>query len=145
MFDQPNSKRADYIAGLRQLADLLEQHADVLPLPLEGTGSDMSLYFLGGDDAKSELAAAVHVIPARLHKNDPDSTYGRTYYGLSGRLHGLRISLTAYREAVCERVVIGTKIVAHPAMPAEPERTEVVEQVEWRCHPVLADAEQVTA
>jgi len=138
------SARSEYIAGLRQLADLLEQHEDELPLPVNGRLSPIGFQFLLGDDPKGALAAAVRAIPVRLDKHAPDTSYHDTYYDLEGWLHGLRISLTAYRDAVCERVVVSADTVvipAKPAQPAEPERTVIVEQVEWVCHPVLADTE----
>jgi len=139
------SARSDYIAGLRQLADLLEQHEAELPLPVDGRLSPIGFHFLVGDDPKAELAAAVRAIPVHLNKHAPDPGYHETYYDLEGHLHGLRINLTAYRNTVCERVVISRDTVVVPAKPAIPERTKVVEQVEWRCHPILADAEALTA
>ena len=43
---------------------------------------------------------------------------------------------------MCERIV-KTEAVTIPAMPAEPERVEVVERVEWRCDPLLVEDERV--
>lgn len=54
----------------------------------------------------------------------------------------VRVDLTIFvdRSAVCERVVTAETVLI-PAMPAEPERTEVVEHVEWRCDPILTEDE----
>lgn len=145
--DTSTDPRAAYTAGLRALADLLDTHPD-LPLPYEGQCTAMSFHFLSGD-AKANLAAAVRAFPGRLDKNDPaESDYDRMYFTLTGRLHGLLVDFTSDRQAVCERVVVGTTevVVEEPdpnAVAALPKvtRRQVVEQVEWRCHPLLADAE----
>ena len=44
---------------------------------------------------------------------------------------GIRLSVNTSREAVCERVVTGTRQVTVPAIEASPERVETVEDVEW--------------
>jgi hypothetical protein len=62
------------------------------------------------------------------------------------------LQVYANREQVCERVVVGTETViktvkdpvALAAVP-EVEVTEEVEQVEWRCRPLLAADESVSA
>jgi hypothetical protein len=111
--------RTEYVAGLRQLADLLEQH-DELPLPHEGRKhAPMTFYFLSGTDPKAKMVAAVRALPVPLLKGPRDDNY----FDLNGTLHGLTIRLCAYRAAVCERVVVGT---------------ETVETVEWRCSPLLS-------
>jgi hypothetical protein len=137
--------RAEYIAGLRQLADLLEQNPDALPLPYEGRSGAITFHFLSGEDPKAEMAAAARAIPTRLDKSGGDS-----YFDLTGSLHGLKIELTAFRDAVCERVVTGTETVteqvrdpeaAEQALASVPlvEVTRTIEHVEWRCTPLLAD------
>jgi len=139
--------RAEYIAGLRQLADLLEAH-DELPLPVEGRISAINFHFLFDDDPRTALADAVRAMPISLAKNDPASSdYAETYFELAGYLRGLEVKLVAFREQVCERVVVDrrevTVEVPDPEALAEvPTVTEThtVETVEWRCHPVLAPA-----
>jgi hypothetical protein len=132
--------RAGYIAGLRALADVLERHAD-LPLPSYGTAEYSPIYLaFFGAYAREELAAAARVMPCRL---DKDAT--EKWFNLDGWLHGLRIQLTAVRDAVCERVVLGTETVVTtvPDPAVEVPLVEVTEQreiVEWRCGPLLAEA-----
>lgn len=140
--------RAEYIAGLRQLADLLEAH-DELPLPFDGNHGAMNFMFLNDDDPRAAMAAAVRALPVPLAKNDPAKGGAEEkYFNLSGHLHGLRIELSAFRAEVCERVVVDrrevTEEVPDPeAVAAAPKvkQTRTVETVEWRCHPVLAGAE----
>jgi hypothetical protein len=58
-------------------------------------------------------------------------TFERDYRGIS-------LEIMASRSQICERIVVGTKTVVIPAKPAEPEQTIEVDEVEWRCEPVLA-------
>ena len=50
----------------------------------------------------------------------------------------VQLAISTMRKTICERVVVGKKVI-----PAQPERTiaatpeQTVEEVEWRCHPVL--------
>lgn len=146
--DTSTDTRTAYTQGLRALADLLDEHPE-LPLPCHA----ISFYFLGGSESKAALAAAVRAFPGRLDKNDPNSggDYDSTYFKLTGRLHGLLVDFTSYRKAVCERVVVGTTTVeveepdpdAVAALPRV-KRTEVVEEVRWDCHSLLADREPVS-
>jgi hypothetical protein len=132
--------RAEYVAGLRQLADLLEQH-DELPLPHDGSATKLLLSFLGDDDPKSALVAAARVIPGKLDKN----VWGN-YFDLDATLggpQGLKIKLCAFRDDVCERVVVGTETVTkrvpdpNVTVPMV-DVTETVEHVRWDCKPLLS-------
>lgn len=132
-------RRSDYVNGLRQLADALEQH-DEIPLPYHGTSSPITLMFFDYDkDNRAAMAATVRALPAaRLTKVVDD-----TYFDLDGDLSGLKIKLAAHRNAVCERVVVGTETVTVPAQPAveaQPEQVVDREVVEWRCTPLLAES-----
>ena len=133
--------RAAYTAGLRALADLLDAHPD-LPLPVYGDLIPMTLGFYT-PDARERIAAAVRLFPGTKMKRADDD-----YFRIDVALHGLSVQLTALRHDVCERVVVGTTevVVEEPdpdAVAALPKvmRTEVVEQVEWICSPLLSDAE----
>jgi hypothetical protein len=142
--------RAEYVKGLRALADLLEQH-DELPLPYQGgKHSPMSLTFLSDDDPKGRLAAAARAMPGRLDKQVRESAEYGNYFDLRCRLDGLHIKLTAYRDAVCERVVVGTREVTRevvvPVKTVTETVTETVEDIRWECRPLLApDTEAVPA
>jgi hypothetical protein len=143
------TKRAEYVKGLRALADILEQHPE-LRLPYEGDSPDIgkriTFHFLSSDDPRSEIAAARRALGVPLEKEgDSDS-----YFYFNGNLHGLYFNLVAFRNEVCERVVVGTREVEieepDPELLAQVptvKRTETVEDVEWQCHPILAEAEAV--
>jgi hypothetical protein len=134
--------RAGYIAGLRKLADLLEQHDD-LPLPYEGSSSSggrrITFYYFG--ETAEAFKAAARMLPGPLTKEITDGALPT--FTLTGAVAGVHFQATAHRDLVCERVVVGTdevtEMVPDPAVevPLVPV-TRVVEQVEWRCAPVLA-------
>ena len=142
-------RRAAYTAGLRILADVLDQH-DEVPLPYDGSDDEVTIHFLFGDDPRAQMAAAARAIPCNWRKNDPgDGSYDAMYLDLQGQLAGLKLKLVAYRTAVCERVVTGTREVTvtvpdPEALAAVPEVTvtKFVDDVEWRCGSVLALAKK---
>ena len=78
-------KRAAYIDGLRQLADVLEAHAE-LPLPYEGSRTAMTFFFLFSEDPRAAMAAAVRALPCNLVKNFSGYDDGPSYLDLSGQL-----------------------------------------------------------
>lgn len=143
-----DTRRAGYVSGLRKLADLLEQHPE-LPLPYHGSDSTITFMFLHGPDAKARFAAAARVIlygtGGELEKHVSDGGEYGDYFDLVGAIDGLKIELTAYRDAVCERIVTGTrevtKTVPDPAIKVPTvEVTETVEDVRWVCRPVMASS-----
>jgi hypothetical protein len=130
--DNQAGQHAEYTAGLRQLADLLDAHPE-WPLPLHQV-----ILMFTGDDARGRFAAAARLFPGPLTKSTTDK-----FFDLTGALRGLDVELTAYRDVVCERVVVGTetitKQVPDPTVTVPlVEVTETIEQVEWRCSPVLS-------
>jgi len=143
--------RAAYTAGLRALADLLDQH-DEIPLPYHGTGIGLSIGIHGrtsDEDTAARLATAARVLmPGTRAKAVEDD-----YYRVEGSLRGLKLQVWAMRDQVCERVVIGThevtrKVPDPVALAAVPTYviTETVEEVEWICSPITAPiAEAVSA
>jgi hypothetical protein len=140
-------KRAEYIKGLRALADVLENNPD-LNLPFSGQkASSLNVIPHSGDEQREQLAAWVKVLPGRRDK----SQYGADgkLFGLVGALHGIHIEVLCDRNEVCEKVVTGTREVTKEvpdpeALAAVPKVTvtETVEDVEWRCHPILDAAVQ---
>lgn len=145
-------QRAAFTAGLRKFADLLDANPDV-PLPYDGSeASPISIHHLwprNGGSVRDEFLATVRAFPGTREK-DPR----QNYFDVEVQLAGLHVSITTYRDQVCERVVTGvrevTREVPDPeSLAAVPTTTvtETVEDVEWVCAPLLADepAEWVTA
>jgi len=146
--------RAGYIAGLRLLADLLDANPDLI-LPRHGqenmplTWSFMSFARYVDTDPREAMAATEKLIPARPWRKayrDEDTPYAM--FELSGALAGLHVRLRAYRDAVCTRVVTGTREVTEEVPDPEAlarvpvtKVTRIVEDVEWSCHPILAPPE----
>jgi uncharacterized protein YbjT (DUF2867 family) len=128
--------RAAYIAGLRQLADALEAHPGI-PLPV----TEMTIHFMRVDDPRTALAEAARAFPCAWRKRAWTGESGQSYFDLNGRLAGLSLKLSAYRDAVCTRVVTGTedREVEEVVTPALTRKvTKPVEVVEWECSPILA-------
>lgn len=139
------NRRADYITGLRRLADILDDHPDV-PLPYEGAGTAITFHFLNAEDPKAALAACARALPTNWTKQVSGGGKYPNYFDMYGSLAGLKLHLTAFRDDVCERVVVGTheETVEEKdpeALAAVPTvtKTITVEDVEWRCAPVLGD------
>lgn len=126
--------RSEYIAGLRALADLLEQH-DELELPFTGSGNSLNVIPVA--DQREQVAAWARALPGLVRKSVRDG-----YFDLTGNLHGLRIAVICDRDQVCTRVVTGTREVttSEPIISGHRDVTETVEDVEWVCEPLLAEA-----
>lgn len=140
--------RSAYTAGLRQLADILDNHPEV-PLPYEGPSPDFgrfSFHFLSAENPRAEMAAARRALGVPLEKKVRSDD---TYFDLKGNLSGLYFTMTAFRKDVCERVVLATREVevTEPdpaAVAALPKVTKkvTIEDVEWRCTPILASDDE---
>lgn len=139
-------ERARYIDGLRVLAAALEAHPDI-PLPKTGVaGSPIALHFFSGPDPRADMAVAARALPCAWRKefSDPDPE-GRwpAYLDLHGVIGGLHILLTAKRDDVCRRVVVGTeeREVEEVVKPAKTRMvTKTVDVVEYDCGSLLAPA-----
>lgn len=131
--------------SLSEAAALLAQHPD-LPQPYitsrsDGTlDLDWMLHLHGRDEAEQKAMAAriVADIDGQWQKGQGDWSGPLALF--SQRRGQLQLLVQVRRDAVCERVVVGTETVTIPAVEAQPARTEEREVVEWRCQPLLADA-----
>lgn len=136
--DTTTTKRADYIAGLRQLADALDADPD-LPLPWDGTAVSRLSVFTA---TRAECAAWARVL-GHAEKEISDDYYG---FKLTGQVSGVQVLVYAPRAEVCTRRVVGTREVTKEipdpdALAAVPTVTvtETVEDIAWDCHPLLSD------
>lgn len=137
--------REAQIAGIRDLADWLEAHPEI-PVPHSLTGASEYAYELihakHGEDERSVVAAVARALPGKVEKRALDTA--DALFSLTGTLPGgVNIKVVADREAVCRRVVTGTReVVEKVPAPDAPmiEVTRTVEDVEWVCGSILADA-----
>lgn len=116
-------RRANDIAGLRELADFLEANPEV-HMP--------SLYFNIYATSPADLAVQRRLLGV-TEKLDASE-----YLYFSKRFTGdVHLDLNINKEKTCKKVKVGTKKL--PAEPAKPEREEDV--YEWKCQSLLAAAE----
>lgn len=114
--------REKFIAGLRQLADFLEQHPEV-PEP----NCQAMTAMIWQDDAKAALRKAA------LALGSTEKKFSDSYVFLSRNFGSLNYQVMAFRNAVCRRLVVGLREVPEQVIPAHQQ-----EIVEWECDPILA-------
>lgn len=135
--------------NLTALAELLQATPDLPHLPyvttstLDGSVSAqwyVDLHASGWIAQKADAAAIVRALGGHWDKREGHD--GKFEYRQNR--DGIRLLVQVERAAVCERVVTGTTTVTRTvpdpdALAAVPtvEVTEDVEQVEWRCQPLL--------
>ena len=130
------SARTDYVGRLRKLADLLEATPDLI-LPHSVEKDEIAFYPYGA----AETARTAKLLPSSWAKNDPNaSDYNAAYYVLTGEWEGVKLTIIESRNAVCERVQVGTKRVLVPAVKASHASSVVRPVYEYRCAPLLAKA-----
>lgn len=126
--------RSEYIAGLRDLADHLETNPH-LRLPLVETFA----VFCGRDDAVAWVRALPGEKRKTVNTDESHMIFGRD----RGVFGPFGFNVWVEREKVCRRVVTGirevTRTVPAPDAPMV-QVTETVEDVEWVCEPLLAEA-----
>jgi hypothetical protein len=128
--------RAEYIAGLRALADVLEANPDIDP-----PGNQMTWVTSWLVDPKAETRKIIRAIGGKWDKRGGGTDGSIMVF--ESRISGLPVEILCQREQVCERVVVGTrqvtKTVPAPDAPMV-EVTETVEDIRWECHPLLAES-----
>lgn len=132
--------RVAMAAALHAAAEHLLAHPG-LPTPYitsSFTGKAQISYQLmntAKDDQRRTIAKVARAIGGKWEKSA-----GYDAFYLTQEFDLLRVTISAEREQVCTRRVVGTETVTLPAVKAAPERTEEREVVEWDCDPILAEA-----
>jgi hypothetical protein len=128
--------RNEYVASLRQLADILEENPK-LKLPDLGQYDWSPIYFWdheGADSAKASAARFSRVIPGKVEK---DVAHGSFY--LNGRVGSLYVRMCLARESICQKIVVGKETVTtrqlREELPSDAyhDVTEERDIVEWVC------------
>lgn len=119
------TKQEEFSRNLRNLAEWYDKH------PTVKTPATINLSF-----AVTDFAAT----PEEIRSIGAGrKVYNETWFEYIPEGVGFELRFLEYRDRVCVRKVIGTKIepaVTIPAKPAEPEKTlpeREVEIVEWEC------------
>ena len=98
----------EFVQSLRDAADFFESHA-ALGVPYEGTGPLVFHYYgsvVGVSvDSINGLHAFVSIVGGHIDKDSDES-----YYRLLSDQGSFKVQITANRNSVCKRVVVGTKI-----------------------------------
>ncbi len=121
---------------LRQVADWLDQHPAAQPHQIE-TWGDAIVVQDYSCHTREDLAARVKALGGRWDKLDEVESLFEVVRDICP---GVRYRIATWRDAVCERVVVGTTTVSEPdpaAVAALPHVEREVEQVEWRCPPSI--------
>lgn len=107
-----DTQRADYIQGLRKLADLLEANPG-LPLPYDGDADQLSVFVYQPDAINRARVVMDAMDEPPIVKIDDR---GGHWLDIGGRIGGLRVVLHLRVEDVCDRQEM---TVASWAIPAE--------------------------
>lgn len=118
----------EYANALRRIADWIEEHPE-LPLPYQ-TALD---YYSGTDQNTLKKDTLLLFVKAFGSCN---KKFNDTYIVVDKNFGGITLRAVAYREAVCERVVVGTRSVPEQYIPGHEE-----EIVEWKCPESLLKTE----
>lgn len=137
-----SEKNQQLIEGLRRLLAFVEANQDFEFVP----GADKSIvrvdfhtWYLNGEDNQRLAIADLTRRMAGAGVGKVEKLYSDDYAWIRLAFgEFIQFDITTLRKTICERVVVGKKVIAaqpERVIAASPERTE--EEVEWRCHPVL--------
>lgn len=128
--------RQELIDGLRAAADFLDQHPDI-PVADDITVDVSSVIPYGDWDQEARVAQVARAMSPCTKDYSPSLLYLRRQFG------PVTVEAFTGRSSVCERRVVGTRVVEREVVvtPAV-TTTETVEEeiVEWECKPLLAPA-----
>ena len=138
-----SADRATFADSLRTIADLLDSTPD-LPKPdvlrLGDGGMPKVEWNVWDEEPAPRIAELVRLIGGKWDKNAPTTEYQQKYYRLTRDYQGVELEIATYRDRVCERVVTGTREVTEEVAVQTAMVTRTEDVVEWRCHPLLAEA-----
>lgn len=129
----------DMVAGLRKMADWLESRSIDLPIPSEMKGGAYSGQITDPRGISHSLDSVVGMALIANLAGEVDKDVDPNFFRLTKSFGGgVSVQWVAYRQNVCERVVVGTKVTpAQPARYVEATPEKVEEVVEWKCPSLL--------
>lgn len=131
MSEQFNST---YPALLRKLAELIEENQLITPYTVTDWEVTIHSY---DDDAPAQMAAWRRTLGGTWTKGDQDNVILLRQSKIASLPGNPEVILYIGKNA-CVRKVVGQKEVIVPAVEAQPERVELVDEVVWDCEPVLS-------
>lgn len=93
-----------------------------------------------GFDAAAEMTRIARILNDGAGKGEVVKVQEGDYFRLQRRFGSVLLEAWTMRDAVCERVQVGTETIEKPdpeALAAVPKITEDVPVFEWRCSPLL--------
>ena len=127
---------SEFVNGLREAADFFEARPEL------GVPSCSSSFTFYGDingktiDSKEGLAEFVRIVGGHIDKTADDD-----FFRLRADRGSFSVRAVAYRNQVCERVQVGTKIEPGHVIPAQAETYVADREVpiyEYRCPSILS-------
>ena len=128
-------QRKEYVKGLRDLADWYEAHPEI-ELPYEPVHDNYAV------NSKEDAASVIRAL------GRCDKEYSGNLLTISRQFGPIKAKFVFYREAVCRKVVVGTREVPEQVIPAQPEEVipaHVEEITKWECEPILATEKEAEA
>jgi hypothetical protein len=120
------NNREEFIKGLRDIADFFEDRPE-LPIPNYGES-----FYIWEKSLVNARERAIQMAPA-------EKIYLESYFNLQRRFGPHKVVVSWARDAICERVQVGTKHV--PAYTVEAHEEPVYE---WDCgQPILGSDKQL--
>lgn len=129
--------------ALRKLADIFEAHPDLfggespkIHVTTNMHNLGIHAYFIPAHEQKEVAKRIRRIFGGAWTKK----VNGADFYIQQERALGyFSTTIFVARDAVCERKVVGTKVVTHDAIEARPSHEETVEVYEWDCGTLLSD------
>lgn len=143
----PDPRRTGYMARLQRLAAKLKASPDI-PVPHRISELSLDFYFTYCDDPRTALAACARAFGLDGWKKRTWEAERSSFFEMTREWDGWQVTLTAYRDAVCTKVVKGTedREVEEVVQPAVTRTvTKPVDIIEWVCESVMAPAAKAAA
>ena len=142
--ENPN---AALIAGLRELTAFIEANVDFDFTQGRSNNIVVELHYRtwygNPDTVKERLADLARRMGSATKSYGKDFAWVRRSFGPH-----VELEISTTRNAICERVQVGTKVVPETVLPARPETVIPAREVplyEWRCGSILAEPESEVA
>jgi hypothetical protein len=140
----PNPTHAEFVQGLRELAQFYEDHLEVkLPQYSSHFSVFANEYLYGSKEEAKET-----VIAAAKAFGHSEKIYSQESFQLVKEFTGgIKLTVLTDRKVVCTPVVVGKKTIPGRVEPAVAERyipEATVDEIEWKCESILAPTRDQT-